>query len=74
MTTLKQVVEFMERENIDYISTDQDYPEFRYSGCECCADRLGNDVYLCRSYSKDNGDTEYWICGDCLYKMTYGEE
>jgi len=49
-------------------SEQENDAQFSYSGCDCCQDGLGNNVYNCNGYNPENKEIVDLgqICGECL--------
>lgn len=58
-------------EPIIALDTEEE-PQFRWRGCDNCANNLGNTVYFTRAHSKEDY-YEIYLCGDCVYAFHYGE-
>jgi len=48
-------------------------PHFSWRGCDNCGNRLGNNVYDCNAYFKEDY-FEIALCEMCILAHEYGEE
>jgi len=64
----------MKINNQQILSIDsEDEAQFRWKGCDNCANSLGNTVYECRAHTWDD-HYEIYLCGSCLCAYHNGDE